>query len=377
MEITAAVTRKADAPPRLEALTLDAPRDDELLIRIVAAGICHTDLSAPALSPLPAVFGHEGAGIVEAVGSAVRDFHPGDRVCLSFGSCGGCGACHEEAPAYCDHMMQLQFGGVRLDGTTTLHDGHAPVHGAFFQQSSFATYALATARNTVHVPDDIPLEIAAPFGCGIQTGAGAVLNVLDLDAHESLVVFGAGSVGLAAIMAAAVVGCTPVVAVDPIADRRALAMSLGATHTVDPTDHPDLLRELRDLCPGGAHASLETAGHVQSFTTAIDVLRMRGTCGLVTVPNMGRPFEFSPVNLLFGRRLVGILEGASVPEVFLPRLFDLYRQGRLPVDRLIRRYPFSDIAAAMADSASGRTVKPVLCMEEQTCSEALRSAQKR
>ncbi len=364
MQITAAVTRSPDAPPKLEALTLEDPRPDELLVRIVAAGICHTDLSAPALSPLPAVFGHEGAGIVEAVGSAVEGFRPGDRVALSFGSCGGCGACHEGAPAYCDHMMQLQFGGVRLDGTTTLRDARGPVHGAFFQQSSFATYALATARNAVHVPDDIPLDVAAPFGCGIQTGAGAVLNVFELKAHESLVVFGAGSVGLAAIMAAAVAGAAPIVAVDPVAERRALALELGATHAVDPTDHPELVAELRGLCRGGAHASLETAGHVQSFNAAIDVLRMRGTCGLVTVPNMGKPFEFSPVSLLFGRRLVGILEGASVPEVFLPRLFDLYRQGRLPVDRLIRRYAFSDIATAMADSASGRTVKPVLCMEE-------------
>ncbi len=362
MQITAAVTRDTTSPPHLEILSLDEPRPDELLVRIVAAGICHTDLSAPQFVPLPLVLGHEGAGIVEAAGAEAHGFAPGDRVALTFGSCGGCSACHEGAPAYCDHMMTLQFGGVRLDGSTTMRQGQGSVHGAFFQQSCFASHALVTTRNAVHVPDDIPLEVAAPFGCGIQTGAGTVMNILRPGTGDSLVIFGVGSVGLAAVMAARLSGCRPLIAVDPHPQRRELAMELGATAAIDPFAEDDLVARLRELTRGGAHASIETAGTISSFTSAVDVLRMRGTCALVTVPNMGKPFDYSPMNLLFGRKLVGVLEGGSVPAVFLPRLFELYRSGQLPVDRLITRYAFADIATALQDAAQGRAIKPVLNM---------------
>jgi aryl-alcohol dehydrogenase len=173
-----------------------------VLVKIAASGICHTDLFAPRMYPLPAVLGHEGAGVVVRVGSAVSKVRPGDRVAMTFGSCGHCRLCGQGSPAYCEHGSHLQFGGARADGSKTLRNASGPVTGSFFQQSSWATHALGTERSVVRIPDAIPFEIAAPLGCGIQTGAGAVFNNLKVGSGASVVVFGVGSVGLAAIMAA-------------------------------------------------------------------------------------------------------------------------------------------------------------------------------
>jgi aryl-alcohol dehydrogenase len=354
------VQRDAHARPSLEPLTLDAPRPDEVLVRIVAAGVCHTDWSAPHFCPLPAVFGHEGAGVVEAVGARVTKVRAGDRVALTFGSCGACAWCHEGHPAHCAHAESLQFAGRRLDGTGTLRDGSGnPVHGAFFQQSSFATHALATERNVVKVPDDYPLELAGPLGCGVQTGAGAVLNTLAVRAGAKLAVFGAGTVGLSAVMAGVVAGCTQVIAVDVRPERLALARELGATAVVDAREG-DVVARIRSLTGEGASHSLETAGTVDTFRAAIDCLARRGTCGLATIPEAGT-FEFSPLPILLGgRTVVGVLEGSSVPDTFIPWLMQLHRAGRLPYDRLVRFYPFEDLPRALADAQAGTTIKPVL-----------------
>jgi aryl-alcohol dehydrogenase len=360
VQIQAWTWRAPDAAPTLETLELDAPREDEVVVRIVAAGVCHTDLIGPALTPLPAVFGHEGAGIVEAVGARVRKVRPGDRVALTFGSCGACAGCRDGAPAYCEHSHALNFGGHRLDGSTTLSSASGPVHGAFFQQSSFASHALATERNVVPVPADFPLELAAPLGCGIQTGAGAVLNTLAAPAGSSIAVFGAGSVGLSALMAASIAGCGPVIAVDIRPERLALALELGATHTID-ARAGGTLEAIRAILPAGVQYSVETAGTVQSFNDAIDCLAKRGICGLVTVPLLGKPFEFSPLSILKGRSVVGVLEGSSDPDTFIPRLMALHREGRLPYDRFCRRYAFSEVPRALADAAAGRAIKPIIC----------------
>ena len=364
MLITAAVCRSASEPVKLEQLELDAPRDHEVLVRIVAAGICHTDLFAPALFPLPAVFGHEGAGIVLQVGSAVTTVRPGDRVAMTFGSCGHCRLCHEGEPAYCEHGHHLQFGGARADGSPTLRDARgAPVHGSFFQQSSFATHALGTARSVVKLPDDVPLELAGPLGCGIQTGAGAVLNTLDVPAGASIAIFGVGTVGLAAVMAAKIAGCSTIIAVDIDTERLALAAELGATQVIDGRDE-DVAARIHAEVPGGVMYSFETAGQVGTFTAAIDCLARRGSCALATVPKLGAAFEFSPLNLLMGgRRVIAVLEGDSVPEVFIPKLARFWREGRLPLERLTKDYDFRDIGRALDDAHQGRAIKPILRME--------------
>ena len=363
MLIAAAVCRQADRPVMIETLELDEPRDDEVLVRIVAAGVCHTDLFAPSVFPLPAVFGHEGAGIVERVGTAVSKVKRGDRVAMTFGSCGHCRLCHEDSPAYCEQGHALQFSGQRADGSKTLRDTSGKtIHGSFFQQSSFATYALGGERSVVKLPDSMPLERAGPLGCGIQTGAGAVLNSLGASSGSSIAVFGVGSVGLAAVMAARIAGCSVIVAVDVNADRLSLALEMGATHVLS-NGEGDIAARVRGIAPAGVHYSLDTAGQVQTLHDAISCLSRRGSCAIVTVPKLGAPFEFSGLDLLLGgRRLIAVLEGDSVPDKFIPQLAQYYLDGRLPLDRICREYDFMDIARALEDAHHARAIKPILRM---------------
>lgn len=359
--LSAAVTRHADAPPAIEDLELAEPRDDEVIVRLCATGVCHTDLLAPRLCPLPAVFGHEGAGIVERVGARVGKVRRGDRVGLTFGYCGHCRQCTAHAPAYCEHGHDLQFGGTRDDGSTTLSRNGEPVHGSFFQQSSFATRALATERNVVPLPDGLPFELAAPLGCGIQTGAGAVLRSLRAPAGSSIAVFGTGSVGLAAIMAARHAGLGPIVAIDIDPARLELARELGATHGLDAREG-EVAARVRAIVQGGAMYSIETSAALSALHDAIACLARRGECALVTVPALGAPVPFSFLPLLTGgRRLIAVLEGDSEPDTFIPQLAAMFRAGALPIDRLVARYDFAAIGRALADAEAGRAVKPVLC----------------
>ncbi|MDA0367539.1 MAG: NAD(P)-dependent alcohol dehydrogenase [Proteobacteria bacterium] len=364
MDVVAAVLRKAGGRFDLETVTLDAPAAGEVLVRVVACGVCHTDIGVQHMMPLPIVLGHEGSGIVEAVGPNVSKVVPGDRVVMTFGSCGGCASCVEGAPSHCHNMRILQFSGGRADGSPTMQQKGEKIFGAFFQQSSFATHALATERNVVKVTNSaVPLELLGPLGCGIQTGAGAVLNTIGARPGSSLAVMGAGSVGLSGIMAARLVGCTTIVAVDVNESRLELAQELGASHAFDARDG-DVSDRIRSATGGGANYALETAGTVQSFTDAISCLAMRGVCGIVTVPNRGAAFEFSARYLLTGgRTVVGVLEGSSVPDVFIPQLIEFYAQGRFPMDRLATYYPLDRINDAVADSVAGKAIKPILRMQ--------------
>ena len=237
MKIRAAVLPAPHSSFAIEELELDEPRSNEVLVRIVATGICHTDLSVveqdlPA--PTPIVLGHEGAGVVERVGSDVRHVAPGDHVVLTFPSCGTCAKCVAGRAYFCEQILALALAGVRTDGSPTVRASDHPVCGCFFGQSSFATHALAYARNTVKVPREAPLEMLAPLGCGIQTGAGTVLNVLKPGGSDTIAVFGCGAVGLAAVMAAHLSGCRTIIAVDRVDSRLELARDLGATHTSTP-----------------------------------------------------------------------------------------------------------------------------------------------
>ncbi len=362
MRIRAAVTRAVDRPPQIEALDLDEPRADEVLVRVVASGVCHTDLFAPHLVRLPAVFGHEGAGVVERVGSAVRKVRVGDRVVMTFGSCGTCVQCAADSPAYCEHGHDYQFAGLRRDGTRTLRGGEEPISGAFFSQSSFANYALGTERSVVPIPDDMAFERAAPLGCGIQTGAGAVLNILRVQPGESLAVFGVGAVGLAAVMAARIAAAAVIVAVDVIPERLALARELGATHVIDARTS-EVVPMIRELTRGGVRYSFETAGQKATFTQALECLRHKGVCALATLPALGQPYSQTLLPLLMGgKSLVSVLEGDSDPDRFIPLLVQHHLAGRLPIERLIVSYPFEQIARALDDAEHGRVIKPVLRM---------------
>jgi aryl-alcohol dehydrogenase len=365
MKFTAAVTERKGAPFTLQELELGELRADEVLVRVAAAGICHTDLIIrdqwyPV--PLPAVLGHEGAGTVEHVGSAVVGVGPGDRVGMTFDSCGHCPTCQGGRPSYCHGFFAHNFASVRGDGTSALSRDGELIHGHFFGQSSFATHAVAGARNVVRLPDEIGLDVAAPFGCGIQTGAGAVLNSLRAPAGSCIAIFGTGTVGLAGVMGAAVAECTTIIGIDVNSSRLALARELGATHAIDARDE-DVLERIGAITGWGADFSLETTGSPAVLRQAVDCTGPAGVCGLIGAPPFGTEVSLDVNTILTaGRTLRGIVEGDSVPSVFLPRLVELWRQGRFPVDRLMTYYDFDRINEAAAAAEAGTVVKPVLRM---------------
>jgi len=363
---TAAVAREPGGPFSVEDVELAAPRPDEILVDVVASGMCHTDLLVRDSRPesLPAVLGHEGAGIVRETGSEVRDLVPGDKVVLSFPSCGSCVRCRTGRTAYCDSIAALKFRCARPDGSVATTDGRGrPVGDHFFGQSSFGTSAIAYARSAVKVPDDVDLRIAGPLACGVQTGAGTVLDVLKVSPGSSIAVFGAGSVGLCAIMAARLSGATTIVAVNRRASRLALAAEFGATHLVSPTD-TDPVEAIRDATGGrGVDFAFETTGVPEVLTTAVRSLDSLGTCAYVGTAPPGVTGGIPMLEAMTkGLTVRGVLQGDSTPGRTIPRLWDLHRRGLLPFDRLITTYPLADIDRAAADTATGDVVKPVLLM---------------
>lgn len=365
MEIRAAVTNHKGAAFEIETLQLGELAADEVLVEVGAAGVCHTDLIVrdqwyPV--PLPAVLGHEGAGTVAAVGAAVTSFAPGDRVGMSFGFCGVCPTCATGRPSYCHHFFEHNFAATRTDGSTALHRDGEPIHSHFFAQSSFATHAVATDRNLVKLPDGVPFALAAPFGCGVQTGAGAVLNSLRVPAGASIAVFGTGTVGLAAVMAANIAGATTIIGVDTRAGRLELARELGATHTIL-AGSEDVRESLMRITGVGVDFAIETTGLPEVLRTAVDSTAPAGQTGVIGAPAFGTEVTLDVNTILTaGRTVRGIVEGDSVSSVFLPRLFELWRLGRFPADKLITTYAFDDIERASQDAEAGRVLKAVLEM---------------
>lgn len=364
MKIQAAVVSKEGGAFEIEPLQLGEPQDDELIVKIAGVGVCHTDLVCrdqyfPV--PLPCVFGHEGSGIVEKVGAAVTRVQPGDHVVLSFSSCRTCPSCIAGKPAYCHQLYQYNFLGTRADGSTALSRDGKNVHGHFFAQSSFGTYAIASERNTVKVDKNAPLWLLGPLGCGVQTGAGAVINSLQPKAGTTIAIFGAGTVGLSAVMAARLCGCAAIIAVDPVSSRRQLALELGATHAVDPmADDP--VKTIQSLTQNGVNYSLECTGLPAVVRQAVDALTLTGMCGLMGVSKLGTEVRLDMNSILFGRGVRGIIEGDSVPQEFIPRLIELYSQGRFPFDKLVTAFEFGRIQDAVEASETGKVVKAVLKM---------------
>ena len=364
--IKAAVVRKKGGPFQVETLTLDGPRPDEILIRIVATGMCHTDMVARDqlyTVPMPVVLGHEGAGVVEQVGPNVKKIAPGDHVVLTYMWCGHCKPCLNGDLTYCANFYPLNFGSAREDGSTATRDKQGSVHDHFFGQSSFGTYALAHERNVVKVPANAPLELLGPLGCGIQTGAGAVMNGLKVKPGSSFAAFGGGAVGLSAVMAARVAGATTIIAADVVPSRLALAKELGATHTVNSRE-TDPIEAVRKITGGGADFTLESSGRPAVLRQAIDALAIRGTCGIVGAPALGTEASFDVNGVMTtGKTILGIIEGNSVPDLFIPTLVELYSQGRFPFDKLVKFYSLDQINQAAEDSEKGITIKPIVRFE--------------
>lgn len=358
-QVEAAVVRGTSEDFVLEKLEPSPLGPLDVLVKVAGTGVCHTDLvlRGPAGRPLrPIVLGHEGSGVVAAVGSQVSKVTPGDPVVISYDSCGGCRACRSGRPYFCVTWFDLNTGPALSRPHATLTDASGQsVNNTFFGQSSFADHAVATQNNVVKVSPELPLELLGPLGCGLQTGAGAVVNVLQVRPGQSVAVFGAGAVGLAAVMAARICGATTVVAVDLVEGRRELARSIGATHALDGAA-PDLLDQIHRIT-AGVDCAFDTTGKAAVIATAVAALAQGGTCALAAFDD---ELRLDTQSIVFGRRLTGVVEGNAVPDVFIPQMIEWWQAGVFPFDKLIERFPLRDINAAADASTSGRVVKPVL-----------------
>jgi len=365
MQITAAVARTQGEPLVVETLELDEPRPGEARVRMVASGVCHTDAivrDGIYPTPLPAVLGHEGAGVVEAIGDAVTSVGVGDHVVLAAAYCGKCDRCRAGQMAYCENLFAADFGGRRADGSTAFSDADGTaISSHFFGQSSFATYANVVEESLIKIEPDVPLDLVAPLGCGLQTGAGTVLNELKPQLGSTLVVLGTGAVGCGAIMAGGVAGCAQVIAVDIHDSRLELAKELGATGTIN-TRTEKLAEAVMALTDGrGADYIVDTTARPQLLEQAVDALALRGTLAIVGAAAPGTTANFEVgASLVKGWTLKMVIQGSSVPQIFIPRLIQLWQAGKFPFDKLIKHYTLDTINDGFADSKNGVTIKPVI-----------------
>ena len=365
MIIKAAVIRNANDLFSIDDVELEEPHGDEMLIKVDSCGFCHTDELVRTQSMnvgLPIVLGHEGCGVVEKVGDDVREFKQGDRVAISFGYCGRCVHCLAGKPTHCVLYPTINFGGVQADGTSRISQNGETI-ATFFGQSTFATHAIVSERSAVKVPDNIPLEITGPLGCGIQTGAGVVLNRLKPRPGSSIAVFGCGSVGISAIMAAKISGCGMIIGVDLVPSRLEMALELGATHVIN-SGETDAVEEIKKLTGFGADCSVDTSGN--SGCTGMALRCISDGSASVVVGGGGEVTLHIERDLMAAKKtLIGLVEGDSNPKLFIPELMEHYKAGRFPFDKLITYYDFEDINTAAEDSRKGKTIKPVLRMNRE------------
>lgn len=364
----AAVVESVGAPFTIAEVQLDEPRADEVVVRMVSAGVCHTDLVVQGGGipfTLPGVLGHEGAGVVVSVGDAVTRVQPGDKVLLSFDSCGHCANCRDGHPALCAEFAPRNLvGGTRMDGSAVLTRGGEVVGGSFFGQSSFSSTALVRERSVVKVSDDISedeLAGLAPLGCGIQTGSGAVWNVLKPEPGSTIAVYGVGAVGLSAIFAAAQLPLKQVIAIDLVDSRLELSKEFGATATINAKTE-DVAARLAELTGGaGLDYAVETTANTQVLSNAVLALRSKGTIGVIGAPS--EPGAAAPIvvlDILFGKTIVGICEGDAETVTYVPALVELVRSGRFPLSKITKFYTLDQLNEAADDMHHGVTVKPIV-----------------
>lgn len=359
MKIKAAVSHGVGEPLQLKEVELDEPGPEEVLIKIVATGICHTDAESMngRGAPFPAVLGHEGAGIVEKVGSGITHLKKGDHVVLSYAYCGQCSQCLTGHQNLCERTVELNFGGKSKEGKNHIHS-NGDLLSTFFGQSSFATYSVANKNNVVKVAEDVDLAILGPLGCGIQTGSGTVMNSLRPEPGTSIAIYGGGAVGLSAVMAAKIMGLKDIVVVDIHKNRLDLAKELGATHTLN-SKGTDIVKEIKNITNGGVHYGVETTGATPVIIQSIQALRVSGTVAIV---GMGGDVTLNFTNdiLMEGKKVVGTVQGDSIPQLHIPKLIQYYKEGKFPFDKLIRFYSFEDINKGFEDSKKGVTLKPIV-----------------
>jgi aryl-alcohol dehydrogenase len=359
---TAAILRQPHGEMSLETVELDDLRDGEILVKVDAAGICHTDAKYRGIVPLPAVFGHEGTGTVEAIGEGVTDVKPGDRVIMSYAFCGSCPCCDDNKPYMCENMYKLSFTGLRADGSSAIRLDGEPISGSFFQQSSFASHAITLAGTVVPVKSDLPPEMLAAIPCGVQTGAGAMVNTFGVQEGESVIIFGAGTVGLSAVIAARMIGASPIICVDVLQNRLDLAAELGATHLLN-TNDGDVAQRVKEILPRGVQYAFDASATVAALEAALQCIGQGGSIAIVSFPEGGKKFPFTTRELFLRvGSLQGTIQGHSVPRKFLPKLIEWQQKGLFPYEKFITTYDFADINEAFSDAEAGTAIKPVLLM---------------
>ena len=377
MKILAAIAVEPHQPLVIEEVELTEDLGPhEVLVKNVASGICHSDMSMRDLPhgydlmpgmdflPKPVILGHEGSGIVQKVGTAVTNVEPGDHVVMAFHSCGECHPCESKREQYCPDFFQFNLTGLRTDGSISVKsEKFEKLRGSYHQQSSFATYSLATDRNIVKVPKEAPLELMGPLGCGFLTGAGAVINRLKPGAGSSFAAFGAGPLGFAAMYMAKKAGCEKIIAVDLHDSRLELAREFGATHVVN-ASRQDSVEAVIEITGHGADFAYEATGAAPVMSQMIAALGPFGhgvISGVVMDPEA--LVSFKPAFLETGGKTVsGILMGDGDMTGVITQLADAVISGDFPIEKLVTYYDFKDINQAIADSESGKSLKCILKM---------------
>lgn len=344
-------------------MELDKPKANEVLIKTVATGICHTDIAGRdmGMSPYQVALGHEGAGIVEKVGSAVSTVKPGDHVVVSFGYCGHCKNCLSGHPAKCVRLNELCFGGTNYDGTHRLHTMDGKDVSTFFGQSSLADHLVADEHNVVKVDPEVDLRYLGPLGCGIQTGAGTVINGVKPEFGTTMVITGAGGVGLAAVMAANLYNLDHLVVIDRHDDKLAVAKELGATDVINTAKIDDVEAALRKLVPDGFDYAIDTIGYTPLIK---DLLNGLGTAGKLYLVGIAGPLDLSGMDIMGeSKQVIGLIEGDAIPQLFIPKMVKYFQKGKFPVDKLVKCYPFEQLDKAFADFEAGKVIKPVITFD--------------
>jgi len=354
----------ASQPLIVEQLELDEPAHSEVLVRITSAGVCHSDLSTLEgilLKPVPIVLGHEAAGVVEQVGPGVTRVAPGDHVVFTFvPTCGHCRACTSGRPGLCEPGTSANAKGTLLRNARRFHAGDEP-YSHHLGVSGFSEYTVAAEESVVRIPEDVPLNVAALFGCAALTGLGAVFEAARVAPATSVAIFGAGGVGLMALLGVMVVGASAIV-IDPVAQKRGMAMALGARAAIDPTAG-DAIKQIKELTNGrGAEYAIEASGTVRAFEDAVACSAPGGVIVAVGLPRASARAEVSPMLLVAGdRTLRGSFMGSSVPQRDIPRYIELWRRGKLPIERLVSGTAGLDgLNAAMDALASGNALRTVI-----------------